>query len=171
MLNIPNFLTFLRAPLALLFLCNATYVKITSIVLAMLTDMLDGLIARKTNQVTSFGTILDPIMDKMYVFFTITILFHQNRLSSYEICAFVSRDFFLILFGIYLTLNGHWQEYRWKAVKWSKVSTFMQFIMLIVLTLNIRVHSAFYIVFVIFGLLAFIELLQFNKEISSSKNR
>lgn len=67
--NVPNTLTALRIVLIwplVVFLLNDNYLMAGVVVLASaVTDMFDGLIARKFNQITDIGKVLDPIADKL----------------------------------------------------------------------------------------------------------
>ena len=80
-LNIPNVMTLARILLLPLVvwryqagdLSGALVLYLT----AMLTDVLDGMIARKTNQVTSLGKLLDPVADKLSLM-TLLILFAKS---------------------------------------------------------------------------------------------
>src|SRR5579863_8478989 len=100
MLSLSNSLSFLRAPLAFLFLTESPALRVTAILLAMLTDCIDGYLARRRLTVTKFGAILDPAMDKFFVFFALTILLFEGQLHIWQAIAMVSRDFFLIAFGV-----------------------------------------------------------------------
>jgi CDP-diacylglycerol--glycerol-3-phosphate 3-phosphatidyltransferase len=163
MLSLSNSLSLLRAPLALLFLIESTTCRIVAILLAMLTDSIDGYLARKRQAVTRFGAILDPAMDKFFVLFALSVMFTEGKLELWQGCAMLSRDFFLCLFGLYLSLSGYWESYKFTAIRWGKVTTALQFIVLIGLTLGIIFSSYLYCVFILFGLLAFIELWQIKK--------
>ncbi len=160
MLSLSNSLSFLRAPLAFLFLIENTTLRIVAILLAMLTDSIDGYLARRRQSVTRFGAILDPTMDKFFVFFVLSVLFSEGRLELWQACAMISRDFSLCLFGLYLSVTGYWESYQFKAIRWGKVTTALQFIVLVGLTLGVTFPSYFYGIFILFGLLAFIELWQ-----------
>jgi CDP-diacylglycerol---glycerol-3-phosphate 3-phosphatidyltransferase len=163
MLSLHNSLSFLRAPLAFLFLIENTTFRIIAILLAMLTDSIDGYLARRCKAVTRFGAILDPAMDKFFVFFALTILLLEGKLELWQALSMISRDFFLLLFGLYLSLTGHWESYRFTSIRWGKVTTALQFLILIGLTLSVFFPSYLYGIFVLFGMLAFIELWQIKK--------
>jgi CDP-diacylglycerol---glycerol-3-phosphate 3-phosphatidyltransferase len=169
MLSISNSLSFLRAPLAFLFLIENTTFRIVAILLAMFTDSIDGYLARKRKAVTRFGAILDPAMDKFFVLFALCVLFSEGRLDVWQGCSMISRDFFVCLFGIYLSLSGYWESYKFTAIRWGKVTTALQFLVLIGLTFGIRFSSYLYLVFILFGMLAFVELWQIKKATNLSQ--
>src|ERR1700722_7213630 len=98
MLSLSNGLSFLRAPLALLFLVDSIPWRITAIVLAMVTDSVDGYPAARYRSASQFGAILDPTMDKFFVFFGLGVLLMEGRLEIWQACSMLARDFFLCLF-------------------------------------------------------------------------
>lgn len=163
MLSLSNGLSLLRAPLAFLFLIENTTFRIAAIILAMLTDSVDGYLARKRKAVTRFGAILDPAMDKFFVTFALTILVLEGKLEIWQASAMISRDFFLCVFGIYLSLAGYWESYQFRSIRWGKVTTALQFLILIGLTLGARFPTYMYPIFVVFGVLAFLELYKIKK--------
>lgn len=159
MLSLSNGLSFLRAPLAFLFLSENVYLRLSAIILAMITDSIDGYLARKFHSVTSFGAVLDPLMDKFFVFFVLVVFFSEGKLGPYETASMLSRDFFICLFGLYLAFTGNWRVYSCHAVRSGKITTALQFIVLIGLTLGYHFSSYLFGMFVFLGLLAFWELL------------
>jgi phosphatidylglycerophosphate synthase len=174
MLSLSNALSLLRAPLALLFLVETPLLRIIAIILAMFTDSIDGYLARRSRSVTQLGAILDPTMDKFFVFFALGVLLLEGRIDLWEACSMMSRDFFLCLFAIYLAVAGKWQAYQFQAIRWGKITTALQFFVLIALSLKIDFPWQLYLLFVISGSLAFIELFRLarlsrNKRFSSKE--
>jgi CDP-diacylglycerol--glycerol-3-phosphate 3-phosphatidyltransferase len=160
MLSLSNALSLLRAPLALLFLVEKPLFRLIAIILAMFTDMIDGYLARRSSSVTQLGAILDPTMDKFFVFFALGVFLMEGRLEIWQACSMVARDFFLCLFAIYLAIARKWHAYEFRSIRWGKVSTALQFFILIGLSLEIAFPWHVYTLFVISGSLAFIELLK-----------
>lgn len=163
MLSLSNSLSLLRAPLALLFLVESTSCRIAAIILAMLTDTFDGYLARKRQAVTRFGAVLDPAMDKFFVLFALIVFYTEGKIEIWQGISMIARDFFLCAFGIYLSLAGFWEKYRVTSIRWGKISTALQFIVLIGLSIGIVFPSYLYGIFILFGLLAFIELWQLKQ--------
>src|ERR1700733_7171791 len=149
MLSLSNSLSFLRAPLAFLFLIDNMACRLIAIFLAMLTDSIDGYLARKRQTTTQFGAILDPAMDKFFVFFALAVLYAEGALALWQACAMVARDFSLCIFGLYLSLAGQWHAYECRALRWGKISTALQFLVLIGLTLGYKSPSYLYIIFIL----------------------
>ncbi len=160
MFTLSNTLSLFRAPLAFLFLIESVPVRLSALFLAMLTDCIDGYIARKTKTASQLGAILDPLMDKFFVFFALTILFTEGKMELWQALAMLTRDFSLCLFALYLSLARLWNNYKYKSIQWGKISTSMQFIILIGLTAGYTFPGYIYILFILTGSLAFIQLFK-----------
>ena len=160
MFNLSNILTLSRAPLAFFFLFESEVIRLLALVLAMLTDCIDGYVARKTNTTSQFGAVLDPLMDKFFVFFVLTVLFTEGKIELWEGLSMLTRDFFLCLFALYLSCFKLWDNYKYKSIWWGKFSTSMQFVILIGLTLGYTFPSSVFILFILAGSLTFIQLLK-----------
>ncbi|MFI5334387.1 MAG: CDP-alcohol phosphatidyltransferase family protein [Chlamydiales bacterium] len=169
MLSLSNSLSFLRAPLALLFLVDSAAWRVTAILLAMITDSIDGFLARRYSGTSQFGAILDPAMDKFFVIFGLGVLLMEGKLAAWQACAMLSRDFFLCVFGIILHVSGDWEAYKFRAIRWGKVTTALQFIVLIGLALHFTFPWYVYTLFILFGALAFRELFQIKRSIRKAK--
>ncbi|MGD0664115.1 MAG: CDP-alcohol phosphatidyltransferase family protein [Rhabdochlamydiaceae bacterium] len=163
MFSLSNSLSLLRAPLALVFLIESPMLRMMAILLAMITDSIDGYLARRSKTTSRFGAVLDPAMDKFFVFFALGVLFMEGKVEIWEALMMVSRDFALCLFGLYLSLSGLWQTYQFRSIRWGKITTALQFFVLVWITMGHSIPSYLYYSFVVFALLGLYELFQFKK--------
>jgi len=74
---------------------------------AMFTDFFDGYFARKLNQISELGKILDPLADKLMVATAVIILFLQNRMPIWFVAIVIIRDILILLGGIYVRSKIH----------------------------------------------------------------
>lgn len=160
MFTISNFLSFIRAPLAFVFLQKNIPLRVSATILAMISDSIDGYFARKSKSTSKFGAILDPAMDKFFVYFVLFILFSENTLKLHEILMMLSRDFALCAYGIYVIILRKWSLLKLRPIRWGKVTTAMQFLIIIGTTMQYHFSIYIYLFFVIFAILAFMELFQ-----------
>lgn len=160
MITLSNGLSLIRAPLAFLFCQESPTLRITAILLAMFTDSIDGYFARRNKAVTRLGAILDPAMDKFFVYFALAALFLEAKVTFLEVVAMISRDIFLCLYGLIMTAMGRWHTIVFRAIKWGKITTALQFLALISLTLGVTFPWFVFASFVLMGWLAFLELFQ-----------
>lgn len=163
MMTLPNFLSLLRIPLAFVFLQENTYLRAAAIILAMLTDYLDGYLARRYNMCSRVGTTLDPMTDKFFVFFTLVIFIQEGRIELWQAVSMLCRDFAVITFGLYLVIARQWDNYQFRAIWCGKIATTLQLFVLLALTFNFAIPSIFYLCFYPLGLLALIELYFFER--------
>ncbi len=171
MFTVSNALSLLRAPLALLFSINNPIIRLLVVITAMLTDCIDGYVARKYQFASRIGAIIDPIMDKFFVFFSLFILVLESQIEYWQVLAMLSRDFFLCLFAIYLRFRGKWKTYQFQAIRWGKITTGLQFCVLMALAMQKKLPWSTYMLFIFFGILAFFELLQIARNsVSKSKD-
>ena len=110
-MNLPNKLTMLRIAMIPVFVIFALikaqwaqYVALLIYILACLTDLLDGKIARKHNLVTDFGKFADPIADKLLVMSALVILVDTGRMASWVCIVMLAREF--IISGFRLVAAG-----------------------------------------------------------------
>lgn len=96
---IPFALSWLRLPLAVLFffLSGERWVAVAILLVAALTDWLDGFLARRKGVATFHGSILDPAMDKVFVLAALLALLHHGHLKPYQALFVLSRDLFIVL--------------------------------------------------------------------------
>jgi cardiolipin synthase len=107
--HIPNALSFLRILLCPLtsyfFLKDKIYWGYFLIACAGLTDFLDGYLARFLNCSSSFGALLDPIADKIFMFGLLLIFFYKGWIPLWFLILVTLRDL-LILAGGYFFINA-----------------------------------------------------------------
>lgn len=156
--NLPNLLSFLRVPLAFLFLFGPPSLRVAAIVFAGITDGLDGYIARRYQQQSRFGTFLDPMTDKFFVFTVLLVFLIENKIAPLEMVAMLSRDFAVAIFGGYLLVRGIFGKYTIEAFWCGKLFTTLQLFVLLLLSAGFSIPSPFYLIFAILGLASLLEL-------------
>ena len=99
-MNLPNKLTLLRIVLILPFLLVlyldapfASYIALAIFIVASLTDMLDGQIARKRSLVTDFGKFADPLADKMLVTAVMLWFVDIGQMPGWALLIVIVREF------------------------------------------------------------------------------
>ncbi len=141
-MNLPNKLTILRVILIVPFVVFmlvpiwgddiSMYVAVAIFIIASLTDLLDGKIARKYDLVTNFGKFMDPLADKLLVAAALICLTANGRLSAWISIIIISREFIISGFRLVASDNG----VVIAASYWGKFKTTFQMIMIIMLIIN-----------------------------------
>lgn len=129
-LLIPFFVVFMLAPVCPGY---ANYIALGIFIIASLTDLLDGKIARKYNLVTDFGKFMDPLADKLLVCSAMICLIETGQLASWIVIIIISREFIISGFRLIAADNG----IVIAASYWGKFKTVFQMVMIIALILNI----------------------------------
>ena len=142
-MNLPNKLTVLRVCMIPFFVVmlllnggeNQTYRYIAAaiFIVASLTDMLDGKIARKYNLVTNFGKFMDPLADKLLVCSALIGLVDLKQLPAWMVIVIISREFIISGFRLVASDNG----IVIAASYWGKFKTTFQMISVILLIVRI----------------------------------
>ena len=141
-MNLPNKLTIFRVILIPFFVLfqllepdNQTFRLIADLIfiVASLTDMLDGKIARKYHLVTNFGKFMDPLADKLLVCAAMVCLVATGQLAAWIVIIIISREFIISGFRLIASDNG----IVIAASMWGKFKTVFQMLMIIVLIANI----------------------------------
>ena len=142
-MNLPNKLTIMRViliPFFVFFLLSpyfpayGNYIAVAIFIVASLTDMLDGKIARKYNLVTNFGKFMDPLADKLLVCSAMICLIELDRLAAWIVIVIIAREFIISGFRLVASDNG----VVIAASYWGKFKTTFQLLMVIVLILDIQ---------------------------------
>ncbi len=97
--NLPNVLTLVRIlliPVFVMLLIDPTPDRALAaaivFVVAAVTDLLDGYVARKTGQITKLGRLLDPIADKLLVLSALILLVQVDRVSALVAILIIARE-------------------------------------------------------------------------------
>ncbi len=134
-MNLPNKLTILRVimiPFFVVFMLfpitggTDKWIALALFVIASLTDMLDGHIARKYNLVTNFGKFMDPLADKLLVCSALICLVDLKRIPSWIVIIIIAREFIISGFRLIASDNG----VVIAASYWGKFKTTFQMLMI-----------------------------------------
>ena len=133
-MNLPNKLTMFRVILIPFFvvflLVDITpvdkWIALAVFIIASLTDMLDGKIARKYNLVTNFGKFMDPLADKLIVCSALVCLVAVDRIPAWMVIVIIAREFIISGFRLVASDNG----VVIAASYWGKFKTTFQIIMI-----------------------------------------
>lgn len=135
-MNLPNTLTITRillTPLLVVILLTRVEGKeiygAVIFLAAALTDYLDGYLARKRNQVTATGKLLDPIADKLLVSSAFIALVELDLAPAWMVVIIVGREFVVSGIRSIAATRGHVMPANWLG----KIKTFLQVITIVVL--------------------------------------
>ena len=148
-MNLPNKLTILRILLVPIMVIltfiniNATYLGVSItywllnliFIIASYTDHLDGKIARKNNQITTFGKFADPLADKILVLAAMLILVEDGNLPAWIPIVVIFREFVVSGYRLVAVEKGG------KVIAasiWGKLKTLTQMIAIILMFINIE---------------------------------
>ena len=134
-----NQLTILRIVFVPVFIILLAYHELGwalgTFVVAGITDVLDGIIARRFGQKTSIGAVLDPLADKLLMTSSILILslpqmeFH-NTIPRWLMIVIIFRDIFILLVSLIVVLMVGWRVFT--PSPYGKASTVMQVLTVLV---------------------------------------
>ena len=136
-IGIPNWLTIFRIFLVPVFIIFIGYNKplyaLLVFILAGLTDALDGYLARKLNQITNLGKILDPIADKALLVSAFIFIYNSNfeiKFPYWFVVLVISRDIYLVAgSALIYFFKGY---VKIKPSIFGKITTFLQILSVIV---------------------------------------
>ena len=174
-MNLPNKLTILRViliPFFVFFLISpffdgyGNYIALAIFIIASLTDMADGKIARKYNLVTNFGKFMDPLADKLLVCSAMICLVDLKLIPVWVVLIIIAREFIISGFRLVASDNG----IVIAASYWGKFKTASQMVTVILLVLNIQntvftvLGTVFIYISLVLTVVSLIDYIAKNKE-------
>ncbi|MEE9443557.1 MAG: CDP-alcohol phosphatidyltransferase family protein [candidate division Zixibacteria bacterium] len=104
--NLMSITRIILAPIIILIMIsdshNADRIALLVLIIAGITDFLDGFLARKLNQVTKLGLILDPLADKILAIFLIVALVVIRDFPLWLVLLVIGRDILIVLAGLFV---------------------------------------------------------------------
>ena len=140
--NLPNLLTLTRILLLPFFVASLIYKEyqyaLLIFIIAAVTDILDGLVARITKQTTDFGKILDPVADKFFLITSFILMSNLGLIPKWLAIIVISKDLIVVTgcFIIYFVTDN----LKIEPSILGKASSGLQFILigLVILSRNIK---------------------------------
>lgn len=111
---------------------NGIYIAIVVFLVASGTDKLDGYIARKYNQITNLGKLLDPLADKLLISVALIMMVQSNVIPTWIAIIIIGREF--VITGLRMIASG--QGIALSADKFGKVKMVMQVVAIVAILLN-----------------------------------
>jgi len=145
-MNLPNKLTMFRVILVpfFVFFLQASenyewfkWIALGIFIIASLTDLLDGKIARKYNLVTTFGKFMDPLADKLLVCSALIALIPLEVIPAWATVLIIAREFIISGFRLVAAEKG----VVIAASYWGKVKTTVQMVMVCVMIGIVNGHG------------------------------
>lgn len=132
--NVPNMLSFIRIiiiiPFVLYFLNDEYLLAAVMLIFSGLSDMFDGIIARKLNQATKFGRILDPVADKLTLTAVVVCIGIKFPETILLVVILILKDVSMLIAGSFLLKKG----VEPPAAKWyGKLSTIFFYVSVIII--------------------------------------
>lgn len=172
-MNLPNKLTILRVimiPFFIVFLLVPItpydkWIALAIFIIASITDLLDGKIARKYNLVTNFGKFMDPLADKLLVCSALICLIELGKIPAWMVIVIIAREFIISGFRLVASDCG----VVIAASYWGKFKTTFQMVAVCLLIADIdalwMVTQIILWIAVILTVVSLVDYLVKNKEV------
>lgn len=108
------------------------FIALAIFIIASLTDLVDGKIARKYNLVTNFGKFMDPLADKLLVCSALICLVEMGRIPAWIVIIIIAREFIISGFRLVASDKG----VVIAANYWGKFKTTFQMVMVCLMIAN-----------------------------------
>ena len=133
-------------PLVIFMEINDNFNTFIVILLMILTDLIDGYVARMADEITDFGKLIDPLADKIcFLVVSIHLIFNYGTYMLLFFCLIMIRDMIIIIIGSYLMLNKNIALESNKSGKWFIFVSSLMMISIIYGFPTIIVYSFYFI--------------------------
>lgn len=177
-MSIPNILSIIRIVLvpifALTFLLLPDQSHLAAVVLLIsgFTDLLDGYIARRFNQVTQLGKLLDPLADKLTQLVACVCLAIRHKEFIIILCLLIVKEIIMLIAGYKLIRQGQ----KLPSSKWfGKVATVVFYFVMVIAVFDASISNMLLAVLVwtavVFAVLAFILYIPEFKKLNQPKTK
>ncbi len=144
-MNLPNLITLSRIALSAVFMrclfsagVAAKVLALAVFLVACATDWLDGRLARRRHEMTSFGALMDPIADKILVLSALLAFVQLNLIPAWMVVIILARE--LLITSVRLLANSGGRVLP--AMALGKYKTFWQMCAIVVITSLQIAHEA-----------------------------
>lgn len=177
-MNLANKITISRIILAPFFITAIVYsrmdIALAFFIIAIISDGLDGFIARTRSQKTILGTILDPVADKVLLISAFICLALVKslppdlRLPPYVPIIIISRDAIIILGSIIIhVMKG---DVKIEPSIWGKVTTFFQMMTIVGILVQFKYSEFVWVTATVFTIISGIDYMLKGSRILSESN-
>jgi cardiolipin synthase (CMP-forming) len=136
--TVPNQITLLRLGFLPFFLILISYERyklaLLVLIVAGLSDAIDGLLARKLNQRSALGAYLDPIADKLLLSSSFIILAFKQKLAWWLTIIVLSRDVLILMVAVVILLISGYRPFPPSI--YGKLTTGLQILLVFMVVLS-----------------------------------
>jgi CDP-diacylglycerol--glycerol-3-phosphate 3-phosphatidyltransferase len=132
--SIPNIVSLSRVALAAAFVVShSPDVRISIVIVAAITDMLDGWLARRAGLTSRFGALVDPFADRVFVLVAVATFVYEGTLTTFEYFIMIFRDLMTAV-GFLVAKSVSWLKPVEFRARWSgKAVTALQMVAFVAL--------------------------------------
>ena len=155
---IPNLLSLARLALGLGFVCIPTAWRVPVVLVAALTDILDGPISRKLHAELGAGRWLDPLADKVFALGVVWVVVADGTLELWQALLVGLRDLIVLVGGVIVLLRR--DQFAWDRMRptlLGKAVTAAQFVFFLSLLIFAQVVLALFIVTAVLSVAAAVD--------------
>ncbi len=146
-MNLSNKITILRILLVPLFVISVLYSNLFStlslLLIIFLSDILDGYFARKRDEITRLGQILDPTADKFFAVSALFALFYRHNLALWYLPLLLIREIVLLIILPVLLSKRARKRIKLDSSWAGKLTTFLQGVVIFLLVVGYKSISPF----------------------------